>query len=82
MPLSVILNGQPNEFAALEPGASLLELVGVLELKGDRIAIEHNGEIAQRDNWEQVRVQLGDRLEIVHFVGGGLLGWTLGHREE
>ena len=71
MPLSVILNGQPNELAGLDPGASLLELVRALELKGDRIAIEHNGEIAQRDNWERVSVQPGDRLEIVHFVGGG-----------
>lgn len=71
MALSVILNGQPREFGQLEPGASLIEVVGALELKADRIAIEHNGEIAQRGAWEQTSVNDGDRLEIVHFVGGG-----------
>lgn len=71
MTLSVILNGQPREFAQLETGASLADVVGALELKGDRIAIEHNGEIAQRTTWVDVPVKTGDRLEIVHFVGGG-----------
>jgi sulfur carrier protein len=71
MALSVILNGQPRDFGQLEPGASLIEVVGALELKADRVAIEHNGEIAQRTAWEQTSVNAGDRLEIVHFVGGG-----------
>ena len=71
MALSVILNGQSREFGQLQPGASLVEVIAALELKGDRVAIEHNGEIAQRDNWQQARVGSGDRLEIVHFVGGG-----------
>jgi sulfur carrier protein len=71
MALSIILNGQPRDFGQLEPGASLIELVATLELQGDRIAIEHNGEIAQRATWEQASVNTGDRLEIVHFVGGG-----------
>ena len=80
MSLSVILNGQPNEFVQLESGASLLQLVKLLELKGDRIAIEHNGEIAQRDNWERIGVSSGDRLEIVHFVGGGQVTAGAGHQ--
>jgi sulfur carrier protein len=71
MALSVILNGQPREFSQLEPGASLIEVVGALDLKADRIAIEHNGEIAQRAAWEQTSINSGDRVEIVHFVGGG-----------
>jgi len=71
MSLSVILNGQPREFEQLESGAPLASLVEVLELKGDRIAIEHNGEIAQRGTWGGAVVNSGDRLEIVHFVGGG-----------
>lgn len=71
MALFVTLNGQPKEFRQLEPGASLIEVVGALGLKADRIAIEYNGEIAQRTAWEQTSVNAGDRLEIVHFVGGG-----------
>ena len=70
MPLSLILNGQPKEFA-LEPGASIADVVDALELKSDRIAVEHNGNIAQREIWGGVAVQSGDRLEVVHFVGGG-----------
>ena len=72
MSLSVILNGHPREFEELEAGSPLAAVVDALELKGDRIAIEHNGEIAQRGTWDQALVNPGDRLEIVHFVGGGL----------
>ncbi|HEX3571511.1 MAG TPA: sulfur carrier protein ThiS [Acidobacteriaceae bacterium] len=71
MALSVILNGQLREFTHLETGASLAQVVAALELKGDRIAIEHNGDIAQRTSWTNDLVKTGDRLEIVHFVGGG-----------
>ena len=71
MALSVILNGQRREFPNLEQSSSLAQLVGELQLKGDRIAIEHNGEIAPRAAWDNVIVRSGDRLEVVHFVGGG-----------
>jgi len=43
-----------------------------MSLKGDRIAVEHNGMIAQRAHWAAVQVRDEDRLEIVHFVGGGV----------
>jgi sulfur carrier protein len=72
MALLVILNGQQREFEQLESGASLEALVQALELKADRVAVEHNGQIAQRGTWTQVAVSSGDRLEIVHFVGGGI----------
>jgi sulfur carrier protein len=42
-----------------------------MALKGDRIAVEHNGQIVQRANWAETPVSSGDRLEVVHFVGGG-----------
>ena len=71
MALVVILNGQRKEFGQLDSGASLTAVVAALELKGDRIAIEHNGDIAQRTTWDEKSVASGDRLEIVHFVGGG-----------
>jgi sulfur carrier protein len=71
MPLTLTINGQPREFAELEPQASVAQLVAAMELKGDRIAIELNHEIAQRANWDQLQLNPGDRLEIVHFVGGG-----------
>jgi thiamine biosynthesis protein ThiS len=40
-------------------------------MKPDRVAIELNREIVPRGQWSQTRLNEGDRLEIVHFVGGG-----------
>jgi len=51
--------------------AHLLDLVTDLGLQGDRVAIEHNGNIVPRAEWANTGLEDGDRLEIVHFVGGG-----------
>ena len=40
-------------------------------MKSDRVAVELNREIVPRDRWSQTHLKDGDRLEIVHFVGGG-----------
>jgi sulfur carrier protein len=66
-----VLNGQTREFEQLAPGANLEDLIADLGLKGDRVAIEHNGNIIPRSEWADARLADGDRLEIVHFVGGG-----------
>lgn len=71
--LTVQVNGQPRSFAELSPGAVLAAVVEALGLKADRIAVELNGEIAPRTTWTARTVSEGDRLEIVHFVGGGLI---------
>jgi sulfur carrier protein len=72
MSLTLILNGQSRTFDALEQSASIEQLVGELALKGDRVAVEHNGEIVPRSTWTETALSSGDRLEVVHFVGGGL----------
>ena len=56
----------------MQPGVVLAEVVAALGLKADRIAVELNGEIAPRTSWAERLVREGDRLEVVHFVGGGL----------
>jgi sulfur carrier protein len=71
MGLTVTINGNVREFEGLEAGASLADVVAELKLKADRVAVERNGEIAARETWTEVRIQSGDRLEVVHFVGGG-----------
>ena len=71
MALKLIVNGHSREFADLSTPAPLAEVIAAMDLKGDRIAVEHNGEIAQRSRWMEVSVAAEDRLEIVHFVGGG-----------
>ncbi len=71
MPLTIVLNGERRTFDALEPGATLAQLVAALELKPDRIALEQNGELASRRGWGTAGMAPGDRIELVHFVGGG-----------
>ena len=72
MALRVMLNGSAREFGELADEASLSAVVAALGLKADRVAIEHNGQIAARRGWDGMRVSSGDKLEIVHFVGGGV----------
>lgn len=71
MALNLMINGRPESFAELSPGDTLADIVMSLKLKSDRVAIEHNGEIASRERWNMIALGTGDRLEIVHFVGGG-----------
>ena len=71
MPLTLVINGQNRVFVGLTSPVTLSQVIVQMELKGDRIAVEHNGEIAQRVRWEEIPVASGDRLEVVHFVGGG-----------
>jgi thiamine biosynthesis protein ThiS len=68
--MTFTINGHPRTLD-LSADASLEQLIAALELKGDRIAVEHNGSIIQRAQWAAAPVAEGDRLEIVHFVGGG-----------
>jgi sulfur carrier protein len=72
MSLTLVLNGQSRAFDMLPEPATLEQLIGELGLKGDRVAVEHNGEIVPRSGWAETTLNGGDRLEVVHFVGGGV----------
>jgi sulfur carrier protein len=72
MSLTVILNGQSRDFDSLPQPVSLEHLIGELGLKGDRVAVEVNGEIVPKSGWVEMMVKEGDKLEVVHFVGGGM----------
>lgn len=63
------INGEERDFAE---GFTLASLVDHLGMKADRVAVELNREIVARERWPETRLNSGDRLEIVHFVGGGL----------
>lgn len=71
MPLTLVINGQNRSFDTLTPPVTLDQAIAAMALKSDRVAVEHNGEIVQRAHWPETPVSAGDRLEIVHFVGGG-----------
>jgi thiamine biosynthesis protein ThiS len=66
--MKIILNGQEREFS--QP-LTLAALVQELGMKPDRVAVELNRNLAPRDQWPAIHLQEGDRLEVVHFVGGG-----------
>jgi thiamine biosynthesis protein ThiS len=66
--MKLILNGEDREFPAGLHLASLLEHLG---MKADRVAVELNRDIVPRERWAATPLRDGDRLEIVHFVGGG-----------
>lgn len=66
--MHVFVNGENKEFS---DALSLEQLVNELVLPGLRIAIEVNGRVVRRVNWIETTLNEGDRVEIVHFVGGG-----------
>jgi sulfur carrier protein len=71
MALEIILNGHVRVFAEMENGSTIAQLLGALELKADRVAIELNGAITPRAAWAETMIASEDRIELVHFVGGG-----------
>ncbi|HZT58142.1 MAG TPA: sulfur carrier protein ThiS [Pyrinomonadaceae bacterium] len=66
--MRITLNGEAKE---IEEGTTLVALVEQLKLAPERLAIEHNFNVVRRDEWPNVELSEGDRVEIVHFVGGG-----------
>jgi len=65
------INGEEREFTGSPAPFTLAALVEVLGMKADRVAVELNRDIVPRDRWTQTQLNEGDRLEVVHFVGGG-----------
>ena len=66
------LNGEEREFPDSPRPFNIASLVEMLGMKADRVAVELNRDIVSRDRWAETMLSEGDRLEIVHFVGGGL----------
>jgi thiamine biosynthesis protein ThiS len=68
--MKLIINGQEQ---TVQDPSSLAALIDALGMKPDRVAVELNREIVQRGKWPETLLRDGDKLEIVHFVGGGSL---------
>lgn len=66
--IEVTINGEARQLIA---GSTVTDLVSLLELTAGRLAIELNLSIVPRAAWAETQLQAGDKLEIVHFVGGG-----------
>jgi thiamine biosynthesis protein ThiS len=76
--MNLHINGEGRLFPDPAPPATftLAALIESLSMKSDRVAVELNRDIVARDRWPETLLKDGDRLEIVHFVGGGSLGVT------
>jgi thiamine biosynthesis protein ThiS len=69
--LTIVVNGEQAEVAE---GVAVDKLIKELGLKPERLAIEVNRRIVRRADWPSTTLSEGDKVEIVHFVGGGARG--------
>jgi thiamine biosynthesis protein ThiS len=66
--IAIEVNGERRE---VPEGASVADLLAALNLAAPKVAVERNLEIVPRSAWVATRLAAGDRLEVVHFIGGG-----------
>jgi len=62
------LNGDPYK---INTGTNLNELLNRLKIQKNNIAIELNGEIVEKNKYPKTILNKDDKVEIVHFIGGG-----------
>ena len=67
-PMEIVLNGEPRSLAT---SVTVLELLRTEGLGDRRVAVEVNGEIVPRSRHAEHALAAGDRVEIVHALGGG-----------
>ena len=66
--MEIFVNGEPRQVA---DSLHVSELVEMLDLANRRIAVEVNLEIVPRSTYAKHLLQAGDKIEIVHAIGGG-----------
>jgi len=66
--MKIIINGEIKE---VTEGSTLSELLVKLDLTGKVMAAAVNMDIVKQDNWKEFKLNGGDKLELLDFVGGG-----------
>lgn len=66
--MEITINGEKKEIGR---EVSLTQLLEELGMPTVRVAVELNRDVVRRRDWETTVISEGDRIEIVHFVGGG-----------
>ena len=66
--MKIIVNGESREF---KNESTLLEILKELSLEGKVMAAAVNMEIVKQDSWNTYKLNDGDKLELLDFVGGG-----------
>ena len=66
--MTIVVNGETKE---IRKEINLGELLDLLALPSERIAIELNREVVRKKDWANITIKDADKIEVVHFVGGG-----------
>ena len=66
--MRILLNGELKD---VPEGLNLEGLLDMFFLPRERVAVERNREVIRRANWPSTPVNDEDRIEVIHFVGGG-----------
>jgi sulfur carrier protein len=66
--MRILLNGEP---LVIEAGTTVAALLHERQLGGKRLAVEVNEQVVSRSRYNAHPLQEGDRVEIVHAIGGG-----------
>lgn len=66
--MKIFINGETRDVGG---EMNLNELLENLSLPQERVAVELNKQVVRKKDWATIRVKDADKIEIVHFVGGG-----------
>lgn len=66
--MEILVNG---DFHTFEVGISVTDMLTALGLPLKKIAVERNLEVVPKSTYEDVILSEGDKIEIIHFIGGG-----------
>ena len=66
--ITISLNGEKREIPS---GLTIRDLLKRLDLDERLVVVERNREIVRREEYQDVKLNAGDAIELVHFVGGG-----------
>lgn len=66
--ITILINGEAHD---ISDNVSLDRLLDIFSLPKQRVAIELNSKVIRRSDWPETDVHDSDRIEVVHFVGGG-----------
>jgi thiamine biosynthesis protein ThiS len=77
--MQIQVNGERRE---LKDESRMSDLLNALSLAPERVAVELNHQIVRRNEWPNTILKDGDRIEIVHFVGGGMRRKAEGRKQK
>jgi len=66
--IKIQLNGKKYQ---INMGCNLKDLLKAIKKANNKVAIEINGEIADKKKYNKIFLKKNDKIEIVHFIGGG-----------